>query len=119
MKNNIELVQYAKEMVGLPYWYGCFGQIGSKSLYDYKCKQYPDYYCSNDYTSQYGKRVHDCVGLVKGYLWSSSPTAEPKYNSSQDVSAFGMYNVSKQRGNKSSFPGVEGTLVYKASNANN
>ena len=119
MKNNIELVQYAKAMVGLPYWYGCFGQIGSKSLHDYKCKQYPDYYCSNDYPSQYGKRVHDCVGLVKGYLWSSSPTAEPKYNSTQDVSAFGMYNVSKQRGNKSTFPGVEGTLVYKASNANN
>ena len=119
MKNNIELVQYAKAMVGLPYWYGCFGQIGSKSLHDYKCKQYPDYYCSNDYPSQYGKRVHDCVGLVKGYLWSSSPTAEPKYNSTQDVSAFGMYNVSKQRGDKSSFPGVEGTLVYKASNANN
>lgn len=119
MKNNIELVQYAKEMVGLPYWYGCFGQIGSKSLYDYKRKQYPDYYCNNDYPSQYGKRVHDCVGLVKGYLWSSSPTAEPKYNSTQDVSAFGMYSVSKQRGDKSSFPGVEGTLVYKASNANN
>ena len=119
MKNNIELVQYAKAMVGLPYWYGCFGQIGSKSLHDYKRKQYPDYYCNNDYPSQYGKRVHDCVGLVKGYLWSSSPTAEPKYNSTQDVSAFGMYNVSKQRGNKSSFPGVEGTLVYKASNANN
>lgn len=120
MKNNIELVQYAKAMVGLPYWYGCYGQIGSKSLYDYKRNQYPDYYCSwSDFPSQYGKRVHDCVGLVKGYLWSSSPTAEPKYNSSQDVSAFGMYSVSKQRGNKSSFPGVEGTLVYKASNANN
>ena len=119
MKNNIELVQYAKAMVGLPYWYGCFGQIGSKSLHDYKRKQYPDYYCDNDYPSQYGKRVHDCVGLIKGYLWSSSPTAEPKYNSTQDVSAFGMYNVSKQRGDKSSFPGVEGTLVYRASNANN
>ena len=119
MKNNIELVQYAKAMVGLPYWYGCFGQIGSKSLHDYKRKQYPDYYCNNDYPSQYGKRVHDCVGLIKGYLWSSSPTAEPKYNSTQDVSAFGMYNVSKQRGDKSSFPGVEGTLVYRASNANN
>ena len=119
MKNNIELVQYAKAMVGLPYWYGCFGQIGSKSLHDYKRKQYPDYYCDNDYPSQYGKRVHDCVGLVKGYLWSSSPTAEPKYNSSQDVSAFGMYNVSKQRGDKSSFPGVEGTLVYRAFDANN
>ena len=119
MKNNIELVQYAKAMVGLPYWYGCFGQIGSKSLHDYKRKQYPDYYCSNDYPSQYGKRVHDCVGLIKGYLWSSSPTAEPKYNSTQDVSAFGMYNVSKQRGDKSSFPGVEGTLVYRAFDVNN
>lgn len=120
MKNNIELVDYAKAMVGLPYWYGCFGQIGSESLYDYKRKQYPEYYSNwKNFSSQYGKRVHDCIGLVKGYLWSSSPTAEPKYNSSQDVSAFGMYSISKQRGNKSSFPGVEGTLVYKASNANN
>lgn len=120
MKNNIELVEYAKAMVGLPYWYGCFGQKGTKSLYDYKKNQYPDMYSRwNDFSSQYGKRVHDCIGLVKGYLWSSSPTDEPKYKSSQDVSAFGMYNISKERGDKSTFPGVEGTLVYKASNANN
>lgn len=120
MKNNVDLVKYAKAMVGLPYWYGCFGQIGSASLYNYKRNQYPDYYCSwSDYPSQYGKRVHDCVGLVKGYMWSDSPTSEPRYNASQDKSACGMYTASSKRGDKSTFPGLEGTLVYKASNANN
>lgn len=120
MKNNNDLVAYARSMVGLPYWYGCFGQIGSASLHNYKLKQYPEYYNRwNDYSAQYGKRVHDCVGLIKGYIWSDSPTAEPRYNSRQDVSAYGMYRVSITKGNMSSWPGKNGTLVFKATNAGN
>lgn len=116
-KTNSGLVKYAIAQLGLPYWYGTFGQIATESLYISKEKQYrkKGYYTKwNDYPKQYGKRVHDCVGLVKGYLWSSSPTAKPKYNALQDKSACSMFLASSIRGTISSFPARPGMLVYKS-----
>lgn len=118
MKTNDGLITYAKAMVGKPYWYGTFGQTSSAALYASKRKQYPQYYrCWDDFPGQYGQRVHDCVGLVKGYIWSDNITAPPKYNSNQDVSAFGMYCKSKTKGHIAEFPGTEGALVYKSGSA--
>lgn len=117
-KTNTGLATYAKAQLGLPYWYGTFGQIATEPLYKSKAKQYAStgYYAKwKDYPKQYGKRVHDCVGLVKGYMWSSSPTAVPKFNILQDKSASGMYSASKQKGAISDFPGHVGQLVYKSS----
>ena len=115
MKNNAGLVLYAKAQVGLPYWYGTFGQTASPTLLNSKRKQYPSYYKSTDFNTQYNKRVHDCVGLIKGYLWSDTPTSTPKYDASQDVSADGMYSKSIKKGDMSTFPAINGTLVYKKS----
>ena len=115
MKNNSGLVLYAKAQVGLPYWYGTFGQTASPTLLNSKRKQYPSYYKSTDFNTQYNKRVHDCVGLIKGYLWSDTTTSTPKYNASQDVSAAGMYKNSTTKGDMSTFPAINGTLVYKKS----
>lgn len=114
-KTNSGLLAYAKAQVGLPYWYGTYGQTASASLYGSKKKQYPKYYTASDFTSQYGKRVHDCVGLIKGYLWSESATAKPKYKKDQDKSARGMYNAATTKGKNSTFPGTAGLLVFKAS----
>lgn len=115
MKNNAGLVLYAKAQVGLPYWYGTFGQTASPTLLNSKRKQYPSYYKSTDFNTQYNKRVHDCVGLIKGYLWSDTTTSKPKYNASQDVSAAGMYKNSTTKGDMYTFPAINGTLVYKKS----
>ena len=115
MKNNAGLVLYAKAQVGLPYWYGTFGQTASPTLLNSKRKQYPSYYKSTDFNTQYNKRVHDCVGLIKGYIWSDTTTSTPKYNASQDVSAAGMYKNSTTKGDMSTFPAINGTLVYKKS----
>lgn len=113
MKTNKGLVEYAKAQLGLPYWYGTFGQTSTADLYAYKRKQYPVYYKSwDDFPTQYGKRVHDCVGLIKGYLWSDTPTATPKYNSSQDVSANGMLSKCTEKGTISTMPDVPGVLVF-------
>lgn len=120
-KTNSGLVKYAIAQLGLPYWYGTFGQIATESLHKSKAKQYAStgYYTKwNDYPKQYGKRVHDCVGLVKGYLWSSSPTAVPKYNALQDKSACSMFLASSIRGTISSFPARPGMLVYKSYDKN-
>lgn len=113
MKTNKGLVEYAKAQLGLPYWYGTFGQTGTADLYAYKRKQYPQYYKSwNDFPTQYGKRVHDCVGLIKGYLWSDTATSKPVYNSKQDTSANGMLSVCKEKGKISTMPDMPGVLVF-------
>lgn len=106
------LVAYCKAQLGLPYWWGTFGNTATESLYKYKKKQYPAYYTANDFKSQYGKRVHDCVGLIKGYRWSATPTSEPKYNASQDVAVGGLYNQCSQKGNISTMPDQPGVCVF-------
>lgn len=113
MKTNTALVEYAKAQLGLPYWYGTFGQTGTADLYTYKKKQYPQYYKSwNDFPTQYGKRVHDCVGLIKGYLWSDTATSKPVYNSKQDVSANGMLSKCLEKGKIATMPDIPGVLVF-------
>jgi hypothetical protein len=115
-KTNTGLVAYAKAMLGKPYWYGTFGQIGTEALYNSKKKQYPEYYKRSNYTQgwehQYGQRVHDCVGLIKGYLWSDTTTSVPKYNSAQDVSANGMLTKCKEKGAIGTIPELPGVLVF-------
>lgn len=115
-KTNTGLVEYAKAQLGLPYWYGTFGDIATKSLLNDKREQYPDFYDRSDYKQgwehQYGQRVHDCVGLIKGYLWSANATAKPKYNRSQDVSANGMLNICKEKGTIGTMPDLAGVLVF-------
>ena len=115
-KTNTGLVAYAKAQLGKPYWYGTFGYTASESLFNEKKKQYPNMYKRSNYTQgwehQYGQRVHDCVGLIKGYLWSETPTSYPKYKSSQDVSANGMLKVCKTKGKIETIPEVVGVLVF-------
>lgn len=116
-KTNSGLATYAKAQIGLPYWYGTFGQTATESLYKSKARQYArtGYYTKwKDYPEQYGKRVHDCVGLIKGYVWSASPTSAPRYNAMQDKSASGMYRASSVKGTISTFPRKIGQLVYKS-----
>ncbi len=116
-KTNTGLVAYAKAQLGNPYWYGTYGQTASASLYEAKKKQYPAYYTATNYAGQYGKRVHDCVGLIKGYLWSSSATGTPTYNAAQDKSAKGMYAAATTKGTIATFPKTAGLLVFKGASA--
>lgn len=113
MKKNSYLVKYAKAQVGKPYWFGTFGQTASKKLYEEKKKQYPKQYTAKDFDDQYGQRVHDCVGLHNGALWSETPTSTPKYNASQDLGANGLYNKAKKKGEIKTFDKVSGRLVFK------
>ena len=112
-KTAIGLVEYAKAQLGKPYWYGTFGNTSTEELYSTKRKQYPKYYTARDFTNQYNLRVHDCVGLIKGYLWSDTHTSTPKYNSAQDKSADGMYNSSKEKGSIDTIPEIVGLLVWR------
>ncbi|MEE1137798.1 MAG: hypothetical protein U0M02_04895 [Acutalibacteraceae bacterium] len=115
MKTNTELVEYAKEQLGKPYWYGTFGNKATKDLLERKTAQYPQHYQRERmerYNEQLGFRVHDCVGLIKGCLWSDSVNSTPVYNASQDVSANSMLKKCKQRGRMYTMPEIPGILVF-------
>lgn len=90
-KSSGGLYEYAVAQLGNPYWFGTFGQIADQALYDNRRAAYPAYYTATDFPSQFGQRVHDCVGLIKGYRWSATPTSAPVYNAAQDVSASGLF----------------------------
>lgn len=107
------LVTYAKAQLGRPYWYGAFGQAASKSIYDMYKGMYPNYY-KWDFTPEVvGQKVHDCVGLIKGYLWCTGPNdTQPKYVSAQDKSANMMRDVCTVSGKISSIPEIPGLLVF-------
>ena len=112
MKTAKGLVEYVIAQLGKPYWNGTFGQAASKALYDYKKTQYPKYYWW-DYNGETGVKVHDCVGLVKGYLWSKTPDDNtPIRNPVQDVSDSGMYDACKVKGEIDTMPMKEGVLVF-------
>lgn len=105
------LLEYAKAQLGRPYWYGTFGQGASKALYNQKKNQYPKQY-EWEYDGENAK-VHDCVGLIKGYLWSeNSEDMNPLYDPAQDKSANAMYTACKTKGEMATMPEVPGILVF-------
>lgn len=114
MINNKQLVNYCRAALGSPYWYGCFGQISNKSLYYNKRKQYPQQYEWSIPKAQLNRRVFDCVGLIKGAVWSNADfNKNPKYKASEDVSANGMLDRCKTKGKIKSLPEIAGVLVFK------
>ena len=97
-KNAAGLVEYAAAQLGLPYWRGTFGQTATQALLNYESGRFPEDYKNPDYKTQLGLRVHDCCGLVKGYLWCATPTSAPAYNGAQDCDPRMFYENSKVKG---------------------
>lgn len=113
---NLQLVKYAENMLNHQYWYGTYGQKATQKLLEEKRKQYPKYYNESAYKVPWtcdSRKVFDCCGLLKGAIWcNGDPNAVPKYDSSQDLSANGMYDKgSSERGPISTLPEVPGILV--------
>lgn len=114
-KTAAGLVAYCEAQLGKPYWYGTFGQVSTTNLLDSKMNQYPKYYTASNFVDQLGVKVHDCIGLIKGYMWSKSVDDEhPAYasNGFKDWSADGYYRHAKEKGAMSSFPNVVGVAVF-------
>ena len=117
-KNNTGLLQYALAQLGKPYWYGTFGQKASQWLYEYNKGRLQKYYTASDFPKQIaaGQKVHDCIGLVKGYMWCKDANDEkPVYKSNgfPDVSADAQFSRSKRKGyGMASLPEEVGVLVF-------
>lgn len=109
-RTNINLAQFCKEVVGAPYWFGTFGNKADRSLYNSKKSQYPSYYppqswTEGSFTDDFGKRVTDCAGLLKWFLWSNNMSDKaPTYKASEDYGANGFYEKCSAKGSISSLP---------------
>lgn len=86
--------------------------MATESLLRQKSAQYPTQYKWTDFIEQYGQRVHDCVGLIKGYLWSENSNSTPIYNSKQDKDVSGMKANCTETGNIKTIPELPGVLVF-------
>lgn len=112
-KTGTGLAAYAKAQLGKPYWWGTFGQTANAQLLAQKRAQYPSYYQAVDFPAQFGHRVHDCVGLIKGYLWSETPESAPQYGQTPDVAVSGLYAACSRKGDIGSIPEIPGVCVFK------
>ncbi len=114
MKTGKGLVKYAKAQLGKPYWWGTFGQVASQSLLNAQRRMYPDCYTAGDFPRQFGQKVHDCCGLIKGYRWCDTPDSSPRYDGSQDVSAAGLFRQCSRYGSIGTMPDVPGVCVFRS-----
>lgn len=118
-KTNKGLVEYARVQAenNRGYWYGTFGSEATPELLASKEKQYKEKYEKwprSSFTSQYGQKVHDCSGLIKGYMYSENPEdLHPKYNPTYDLSANGMIDACKEGGDISTLPEIPGVILWK------
>lgn len=111
-KTGQGLAEYAKAQLGKPYWWGTFGQTANAGLLAQKRTQYPERYTADDFESQLGQKVHDCVGLIKGYRWCDTPDSEPAYKSVQDVAVSGLYMSCHESGSIDTMPDIPGVCVF-------
>jgi len=106
-------VAAAQKAIGDPYWYACYGQIATQALLDYKSiTQYPAQYAAHiaKCKTQFGRRVWDCVGLIKGIVWENDFGG--KYQAISDKSADGMFALCYEKGPISTIPEIPGLVLH-------
>lgn len=119
---NTGLVALAKKALaeGWGYVNGTFGNILSETLMNQKCSQaggvgeYNSYWRENYIKKFIGKRVSDCYGLVKAYVWWTGENKSPAYNSNgcTDRNQEGAYASAKEKGPLATLPEVPGVVLW-------
>lgn len=113
---NLELVNYCKGCLGLPYIYATYGQKLTQATLDRSYKEFPGKWTEERYKKakkEYiGKKVQDCTGLVEGFLMGSTPETFAKYNGKYDFSANGWYDHATEKGKIGTIPEVPGVCVH-------
>lgn len=112
-KTNLDLLKYCRAQLGRGYWFSTFGQIATPTLLREKRAQNPKYYTATDFERQFGQKVHDCSGLVKGCLFSSGPDAPARYNAKYDLNADTIIKKCDVSGPISDIPRLPGVLLWK------
>ena len=116
-KTNLSLVGYALSRLGSGYVFGTYGQILTNALLEAKIRQYPAKIKDREALIRQnwmGKPVQDCIGLIKGHLWTNADgRISYKFDGIPDLSANGMFNYATEKGPISTLPETKGLLVWK------
>ena len=123
-RTNTNLAKFCLSVVGAPYWFGTFGQTASRALYNEKKSQYSQYYppkswTEASFTKDFGKRVCDCAGLIKWFLWADNMiNKNPSYKASEDWGATTFYNKCTSKGKIGTLPADKvGLLVFNGNDS--
>lgn len=119
MLTNIGLVRHVKRALKERWGYirGTFGDYLTESLLQYKIEQYGDKvskyldFIKENYLNK--KRVADCVGLVKSYIWWNDELDNPVYDAKTDINETQMFNLATEKGTINTMPEIEGICVWK------
>ena len=102
----------------IPYWYGmCFMQC-TESRLTQKKSQYPAHYAASRMKRYYsdvaaGKYAADCVGLIKGAIWTNCGQAGLAYAvDCPDISANSMIQRCVEQGAIGTIPEIPGLCVW-------
>lgn len=118
-KNNLDIVKWAihAQEKGWGYVYGTYGSVLDETLLTSKIAQYPDEVGGyEDFIRQnwLGGRTSDCVGLIKGYGWYNTETAQIEIgaNGMPDIGADTMYENAAEKGTIDTIPEIPGLAVW-------
>lgn len=118
-KNNLDLVKWAVHANESKwgYVYGTYGGVLDETLLGGKISQYPNEVGAyKDFIRQHwlGGRTADCVGLIKGYGWYNTETAQIQIGSNgmPDISANAMFENASEKGTIDTIPEIPGLAVW-------
>lgn len=118
-KNNLDIVKWAihAQENRWGYVYGTYGSVLDETLLTSKISQYPDEVGGyEEFIRQnwLGGRTADCVGLIKGYGWYNTETAQTQIgaNGMPDISANTMYENATEKGTIDTIPEIPRLAVW-------
>lgn len=115
------LVEHAEKALKENWGYclGTWGQTLTETLLAQKCSQGSGVGTYNTSHKAYlnkflGKRVSDCFGIAKGYVWWQEDNSNPGYaiNGFPDWNQESAYNAAKEKGSLSSLPEIPGIGLW-------
>lgn len=122
MKTNLKLVEFAKKALAENWGYclGTYGNILTPSLLQQKMSQGYGVGAYNTKHKLYlnkfiGKRVSDCYGLIKGFVWWNDGNV--KYNAQQDRNQEGAFSAAKEKGVIANIPEIPGLILWMKGHA--
>ncbi len=110
----------AAQQRGARYWYGTCWYCATRDLLARKKKQYPQHYTPTRMATYEkhvaaGEMVCDCVGLIKGFFWTTNGGTANRYraNNCPDTSANGMIALCGKTGTIATLPETRGAVLWK------
>lgn len=117
-KTSMGLVSFVQAAAdgGWGYVYGAFGQVCTEELLDRQAARFPDGNLAGGRmratgAKWLGRRVCDCSGLIKAYMWMDGMNSDPQYNAQQDSMLANIYSNATEKGPMDTLPEIPGLAL--------